>query len=301
MRKGQRFTPARLRAWQLSGRGTGTGGNYEPWHQVTRSDPGSRGRSHLINWRLGRLHHLLSDHELLIMGFATMVPGLTDIREQFPLSQETHTHELATYRSDALNKVVPGTLALAKQMGVRHPKLGAMTDVAWWVMTTDLLLTITGPSGTKLVAVSIKYDNDLSSPRTLELLALERAYWFCQGVEWLLITPRTYAIEVGRTIVKVLPWGLATEKLSESALYHCTELMPQIHGATVQRVLQILSDAMACSQSVASFALWGAVWHGALPIDLDVRMCPQAVLRMLSKSDFYQQNPVIAGRSAWQP
>lgn len=300
MRKGQRFTPARLRAWQLSGRGTGTGGDYEPWHQVTRSDPGSRGRSHLINWRLGRLHHLLSDHELLIMGFSAMVPGLTDIREQFPLELETHTQELATYRSEALNKLAPGTLELAKQLGIRHPKLGLRTDMAWWVMTTDLLLTVDGVAGTKLLAVSIKYDNSLSSPRTLELLALERAYWVSQGVEWLLITPRTYAMDVGRTLVKVLPWGLSPSALSEATERLCSELKPKIHGSTVQRALQMLSDALACSPPDASFALWGAVWRGVLPIDLNVRMCPQAVLRILPEPDFLQQNPVIAGRSAWQ-
>lgn len=300
MRKGQRFTPARLRAWQLSGRGSGSGSDYQPWHQVTRSDPGSRGRSHLVNWKLGRLHHLLSDHELLIMGFATMVPGLTDIREQFPLCLEAHQPELATYRSDACSKPVPGTLELAQLLGVRHPRLCANGDAAWWVMTTDLLLTIGSGSAAKLLAVSVKFDDALASPRTMALLALERAYWSCQGVEWLLITPSTYAVDVGRSVVNVLPWGLATQGLTESAQYHCIQLKSQIHGATVRQVLQVVSKAMGCIQSDAAFVLWGAVWSGLAPIDLDVRMCPEAVLRILPQPDFYQQNPIIARRSTWQ-
>lgn len=76
MRKGLRFTPARLEKWRDAGRGTGTGADYQPWHQVTRSDPGSRGRSHLINWRFGRLHHLLSDQEMVAFAFASMLPNL---------------------------------------------------------------------------------------------------------------------------------------------------------------------------------------------------------------------------------
>ena len=300
MRKGQRFTPARLRAWQLAGRGTGTGTDYQPWHQITRADPGSRGRSHLINWRLGRLHHLLSDHELLIMAFAAMVPGLTDLREQFPLSLETHSQELGTYRSDLVHRVSPGTRELAEQLGIRHPKVRAKGEVAWWIMTTDLLLTIAGADGTKLLAVSVKYDNALASPRTMELLALERAYWLCQGVQWLLITPNTYNLEVGKSIVKVMPWGMGTEEVTEMANQYCMALKPKIHGASVQRALQLLSDAMGCNQSDASFALWGAVWSGTLPVDLDMRLGSGTLLRILPDKDFYEQNPIAAGRSTWQ-
>lgn len=82
MRKGQHFTPKRLRKWIEEGRGTGSGEAYQPWHQVTRADPGSRGRSHLINSKQGRLHHFLSDLEFIAFSFATMLPGVVDIQER---------------------------------------------------------------------------------------------------------------------------------------------------------------------------------------------------------------------------
>lgn len=121
MRKGQRFTPARLVRWHNTGRGTGTGADYQPWHQVTRDDPSSRGRSHLLNWRFGRLHHLLSDLELVAFGFASMLPGVTDLREQFPLACNEHQCELADYQGSHSGRLSPGTLEIAEDLGHRHP------------------------------------------------------------------------------------------------------------------------------------------------------------------------------------
>ena len=78
-----------------------------------------------------------------------------DIREQFPLE---------------LNR----TLALADQLGFRHPK-DRRTH-----MTTDLLVTRT--SGL-LEAYSIKTDRHvLDDARTREKLYLEKLYWETQGI-----------------------------------------------------------------------------------------------------------------------
>jgi hypothetical protein len=249
---------------------------------------------------LGRLHHLLSDHELLVMGFATMVPGIIDIREQFPLALEAHSHELGTYRVDYVNKVAPGTLDLAAEMGIRHPRLGATKDANWWVMTTDLLLTIQDAAGTRLLAISVKYDNDLPNTRTRQLLTLEQEYWRRQSIDWLLITPSTYEAQVGLTMVHLLPWGLSSEVLNDDLLSRCRRLMPQIHGARRQQAIKLLADDIGCSDSAAQFAFWRAVWNGTLPLDLSVRMDANAVMRVIAKKDFLQKNPITGGRSAWQ-
>lgn len=300
MRKGKRFTPARLSAWEERGRGTGFGSHYSPWHQVTRGDPGSRGRSHLINWRLGRLHHLLSDHELLIMGFSAMVPGVVDIREQFPLSLLPHPQELSLVNGEEFGRIVPGTLELAETLGIRHPRLGAVKNEDWWVMSTDLLLTISLGSSTQLIAVSIKYDNDLASVRTRELLQLEREYWRCQGVPWLLITPSTYVLEVGLTVRHALPWALVPEVLPGRVLKGVADLGVKLHGASFDRALLSISTAFNCNRSDAQFLLWGAVWAGVLPVDLSMRMDPNAIVRVIPFADFWSMNPIASRRSAWQ-
>lgn len=300
MRKGKRFTPARLSAWEERGRGTGFGSHYSPWHQVTRGDPGSRGRSHLINWRLGRLHHLLSDHELLIMGFSAMVPGVVDIREQFPLSLLLHPQELSLVNGEEFGRIVPGTLELAETLGIRHPRLGAVKNEDWWVMSTDLLLTISLGSSTQLIAVSIKYDNDLASVRTRELLQLEREYWRCQGVPWLLITPSTYVLEVGLTVRHALPWALVPEVLPGPVLKGVADLGVKLHGASFDRALLSISTAFNCNRSDAQFLLWGAVWAGVLPVDLSMRMDPNAMVRVIPFADFWSMNPIASRRSAWQ-
>jgi hypothetical protein len=300
MRKGKRFTPARLSAWEERGRGTGFGSHYLPWHQVTRGDPGSRGRSHLINWRLGRLHHLLSDHELLIMGFSAMEPGLVDIREQFPLSLSPHPQELSLVKGEEFGRIVPGTLELADTIGVRHPRLGAVKNKDWWVMSTDLLLTISQGSSTQLVAISIKYDNELASVRTRELLQLEREYWRRQGVPWLLITPSTYSLEVGLTVRHALPWALVPDVFPSLVLQRVAELGAKLHGGTFDRALLSISTAFNCTRSDAQFLLWGAVWAGVLPVDLSMRMDPNAIVRVIPSSDFWSMNPIASRRSAWQ-
>jgi hypothetical protein len=159
MRKGQRFTPARLFRWHNNGRGTGTGADYQPWHQVTRDDPSSRGRSHLINWRFGRLHHLLSDLELVAFGFASMLPSVMDLREQFPLAHDEHLQELATYQVGGLEQCAPGTLQIAHDLGHRHPLVRKNEAEQPWVMTTDLVLTLRNQIGrTELLATDAEPD-----------------------------------------------------------------------------------------------------------------------------------------------
>lgn len=77
MRTTKRFTPDVLDRFRREGRGTGVYTEYIPWHRVSRGDPASRGRSHLLNWR-GRQRELLSDGELVMTLFVTMLPGIDD-------------------------------------------------------------------------------------------------------------------------------------------------------------------------------------------------------------------------------
>ena len=138
MRTTRRFTPNLLRRWEEEGRGDGRKEDYEPWHQVTRGDPSSRGRSHIIYWvGTGRQHHFLSDGEAVAFYFSAMIPGLIDIREQFPLQTKEWRHELCEYSVLSPSRLYTGTEDIAKKIGVRHPSLVDGENKELWRLSTS--------------------------------------------------------------------------------------------------------------------------------------------------------------------
>lgn len=299
MRKGQRFTPARLERWQSNGRGVGTGSSYQPWHQVTRDDPGSRGRSHLVPWRFGRLHHLLSDQELVAFGFASMLPELDDLREQFPLDTEEHPDEIGAYRVGA-PRSRPGTLAIATDLGIKHPVARGGSACCPWVMSTDLLLTrAVGENTLGLLAVSVKLDEELSGIRTRQLLRIEREYWTRQGHPWLLLTPRLHDPYVDTAVRFGLPWALQPTETEISRDLDCASVTSELRGRSMRHAVRVICEALGTDASTAQIVIWKSVWRGDLPIDLARPMRPDQPLEFLSREAFWQQNPIVSGRSAW--
>jgi hypothetical protein len=300
MRKGQRFTPARLVRWHDQGRGTGRGSDYQPWHQVTRDDPGSRGRSHLINWRFGRLHHLLSDQELVAFGFASMLPGVIDLREQFPLAHDEHAPELAAYQSGGQAQAAPGTLEIAEDLGHRHPWVRKGEDDEAWVMTTDLLLTLTNEMGRReLLAISVKQADDLANKRTLELLRIEREYWRRQDVYWLLLNSTLYRHLVANAIRVGMPWTIGQPEVSPELLKACAGLASDIHGRSFRQSLELIGKKLNVDTHGAQCVMWQAIWSGQLPINLNRSMRINEALELLSPAAFWQQNPIASRRTAW--
>lgn len=146
MRTQKRFTPKVLDRYLRDGRGTGTFAGYTPWHQVSRSDPSSLGRSHLIAWR-NRQRELLSDGEWTGLNFSSMLLNLADLVEQFPLNQEDSKFELSRWDIRVGHRIYPGTIALAKQLGIKHPTLKEFEEKRLWTSTTDLLLVLLTSDG----------------------------------------------------------------------------------------------------------------------------------------------------------
>ena len=300
MRRGQRFTPVRLRRWLESGRGTGFGANYQPWHQVTRADPGSRGRSHLINGRLSRQHHLLSDGEEEAFGFATMLPGLSDLREQHPLSTEDRIGDDVAVACLAGSPWIEGTLSIASALGLKHPTVHKAGDCEPWRFSTDLVLHLDTPSGSsEVIAVSVKQSDELKRQRTLELLQIEREYWARQGVTWILLTEQLYSKDVGLSIRAGLSWTLGQPQALAAHLNLCAALAPAFDGRTLGDVLTLIEQRCVVSQEAAQAIFWQSVWRGDTPINLAMSVRPGATFEMLSATSFWQQNPIAARRSAW--
>jgi hypothetical protein len=165
-----RVTEARIARLQKQGRGAGHGRTYQPWIKI--QDLSSRGRVHrILGETTGRIHHLLSDHELDVFLMLDWSPQVHDIREQFPLPRVK-------------------TIIIAEEMGVAHPRIDGV-DV---VMTTDFLVDL---SNGDRAAVSFKQAAERKKRRTRQKLEIERRYWASKGVEYIVLTEKDLVGDAG--------------------------------------------------------------------------------------------------------
>jgi len=297
MRTTKRFTPTVLARFAREGRGTGQYETYIPWHRVSRGDPSSRGRSHLQMWN-GRQRELLSDGEWVDTFFATMLPNLKDIREQFPLSADSSRHEFADYVVDPPAGYFPGTKKIAEQLRFSHPAISANGESADWVPTTDLLLLLENNVGTlELLAVAVKPTAQLTRSMR-KSLALERAYWDARQVPWLLITPEQFDIRVALTLRCSMPWALGDKVVDEDTKI-ATSLAFKGRGRSLTYVLESISAVLGGDMDRAQRAFWQAVWNGSIPLDLRRGWRPHLPISLLPPNTFWEQNPIASRRSAW--
>ena len=297
MRTTKRFTPQVLARFERQGRGLGTFQSYSPWHQVTRGDPASQGRSHLLYWR-ERLLHLLSDLEWGGQLFGVMLPGVVDSTEQKRLSLAEDVHPLAAYTTRCCRGPFPGTLELSQELGIKHPRVCGGGDPESWTPTTDLVLVLQDERGQlSMLAVAIKPEGWSSRKRDVELLRLEREYWLRRSVQWLLITPEVWTKSVVLTLRRMAPWSLA--EAADSQLMHLAKAIAcERSWASVTWVIERMERHVPCRHA-CQCAFWQAVSSGQLPLDLSRGWRPQEPLRLLSSEAFVEQNPIASRRSAW--
>lgn len=298
MRTTKRFSPAVLERFAREGRGTGTYADYIPWHRVSRSDPSSRGRSHLLTWR-DRQRELLSDQEWGGLNFAALLPDLIDVAEQFPLSQESARHDLARWHVCPSIKQYPGTREIASLLGIKHPEIKEGDQTHIWTSTCDLLLIIQNLSNIpSLLAVSCKPTGMLSK-RGKELLLLEKTYWEHRGVDWLLLTPNQYDRSVALTLRRTSPWGLDTPA-TDAEIRIAIDVVRAMPWHRYSDVIQHLTELFGgeSRRHDAQRALWQAVWRGLLPVDLRRGWRPSQPLSLISPDAFAALNPISARRSA---
>lgn len=298
MRTQKRFTPALLERFQREGRGTSTYQEYIPWHRVGRGDPASLGRSHLEIWK-GRQRELLSDVELTTLLFASMLPGITDIREQYPLSLGCGHHEGLDYDVRYEDRLqFPGTEQLAQDLCVKHPLMREGTSSTSWRMTTDLLIAHRAANRQfRLLAVACKPSSDVFTRRTREKLTIEREYWTARSVPWLLITPDQYDESVGLTLRRSEPWILHQQS-TDAEINLARKIAFGMRGQTFTDTIYALSKNLGC-QSRALRAFWQAVWCGVIRLDLRRGWRPHLPIELLTPSEFNELNPLLAGRTAW--
>lgn len=193
------------------GRGVGTGPNYIPYlliHDVPSIGLASR----VLGWTTGRVHHFLSRLELLFFFCQEWRREIVDIREQFPLNLEE-------------------TLAIAKQLGVRHPRHPRTRD--WDVRTSDFVLTVRKPFGVEDQIRTIKYKKELTKSRVMEKLEIERVYWEeVRGLDWKIVTEE----DIDTTLAANVEWIHGHREIQR--------LFP-LTAADVSRIEQILTPLVA--------------------------------------------------------
>jgi hypothetical protein len=162
------------------GRGQGNFENYKPWLKI--QDVGSQGLATRIRGtKTGRNHQLLSTLELDYLYLLDWSEDVIDIREQYPLDLKE-------------------TVALAKEVDLIHPPRSNPNQPI--IMTTDFLITIRQPIGTKEIARTIKYSKDLANSRVLEKFEIERLYWKERKIDWGIVTE----LDINKTLVKNIKW-----------------------------------------------------------------------------------------------
>ena len=298
MRTTKRFTPTVLERFEREERGLGTYTLYIPQHRVSRGDPASSGRSHLLMWR-ERLRELLSDGELHQQMFATMLSNVDDALEQKKLFLEPSPHLLADYCEASPDVLLPrhvGTRARA-----RNQASGSDCRRGDCVVGHDHAIWSSSSSDRTRHVQRWRWR---SRPRTTrrvsgnaQLLRLEREYWVRRSVPWLLITPETFERSVALTLRRIAAWSLG-DHAPEEALIVAARTVREHPIDSVTRVLERLGSVLG-SYELAQRALWQAVWNGVLPVDLRRGWRPHIPLRIVSESTFIDFNPIAARRSAW--
>jgi hypothetical protein len=139
---------------------------------------------------------------------------ITDIREQYPLLP------------------VEETIEIANHLGIKHPE--NRKNFCPIVATTDFLLTVPDSTGKRYVARTAKYSKDLSNPRTLEKLEIERHYWKARNVDWGVVTE----LDLPKTAFHNIK--LFYSYYSVNSLFPLT--VPEIKTASEQLTTEILNS-----------------------------------------------------------
>jgi hypothetical protein len=241
---------------------------------------GGRGQANRVKSPVhGRTCHLHSKLENDWFCVAHALPGLKDVREQFPLLE------------------LEETLGIADQLGIRHPTDPKSQELC--LVTTDLLLTFQNGPREVDIAIAIKPSADLGSPRTLEKLEIERVYWSARKVDWRILTER----ELPQALVKNLRWVQPHIDLISSGAF-TTEQVARVRSAIEPEVLggkeSLVDITVRCDDRLglkAGDALCVArhlIGIGAWPIDLTVEINPRKPIQIITNRSADEIAPKLA-------
>lgn len=248
-----------------AGRGQGRGAAYRPWIEI--HDFASRGLANRVKSPLhGRVCHLFSKLEADFFLALHALPGIRDLREQFPLTELAETVEISA------------------RLGIAHP--AHPTSKQLCLVTSDFLVTFGDGLCEREMAVAIKPSADLGSPRTLEKLEIERTYWRARNVDWRLLTER----ELPPVLVKNLRWLHPLIDLPESGEFTTEAIArirmamePEVHKGTssLANITKYCDDRLGLKPGASLSVARHLIAAGRWPVDLSVELNPCQPLRLL--------------------
>jgi hypothetical protein len=118
----------------------------------------------------------MSNYETSLFYLLDWSDNVTDIREQYPLSD------------------LPGAIEIAEKAQIRYP-FDPRSGFPY-VLTSDF--RIETPSGTEMIAV--KPSSELAKPRVREKLEIERRYWVSHNIKWHIVTEHEIDVNKARNI-----------------------------------------------------------------------------------------------------
>lgn len=237
------------------GFGLGEGASYIPW--IRKHDFGSTGTAkELFGAKIPRSHHLLSQLEYKVFLHFERSQQVLDIREQFPLLDRV----LVSY--------------IVRQMGCRPPYYHGTKIL--YVLSTDLLLTMSTESGPRLHAVAVKPSSALEKPRVRELLEIEHRYWNTYNVPWHVVTER----DIKRDCWLNLRWlrqsatlqGQLSEPNLQRNFLDILAFTATNNTQPLRTILNIVASRLGITPEDAVALFKYHAWHGTIDIDLTERI-----------------------------
>ena len=230
----------------LKTRGQGTGKDYEPFikvHEISSSGESVRIRSASV----GRVHHLLSGIELLAFLVFDQFEQTIDIREQYPLP-------------------INDTLDICSRLGIRHPQTHGSLNV----VSTDLLVDL---SPKEQLAVAVKPSKELSKPRVLEKLQIEKTYWEARGVDWKIFTEREISDGMRENLLWIQPYlnpdMTAYQQLGDSDVQDLLHRLKRYPRTKITKLCAKLDDQYQLEPGFHLGVLRHAVAHRSIRVPLN--------------------------------
>jgi hypothetical protein len=190
------------------GYGQGHGSDYKPWLPIQRAS--TRGhRWRVQGWTHQRAYHLYTEAQQRYFYILDLAPGVTEIREQFPLLP------------------LEATLAIAERLGVEHPREPGASYPR--VLVTDFLVTAGGVEHPRVVCDA----GALEHPRLLEILEIARLYWAERNCALKVVTEQEASLTLARNAV----WLHALLRLDHFPQLHRPDL-PQIAQDLAERLIE---------------------------------------------------------------
>jgi hypothetical protein len=205
--------------------------------------------------KIRRTHHVFSDLEASCLTLLEFEREVLDIREQFPLLPTDVTERAA------------------KMLHLRHPVYLGSRSLQ--VMTTDFCVdTKADAQSNGEIAIAVKYSQDLSDPRTRELLSIEREANIGVGRRWFLFTEATIPPVVVRNLAWLRRNALPLDNINSITLLDfCRTFRHYLRPHdSLGRILTRVRRDLRISAAEALKLFANAGWHQSLAIRLDTEI-----------------------------